>query len=234
MKSKLLYLMLLSVVVWMSSCDNDSTEGLTRITYYPELVLDGDATVYIDKGSTFVDPGYSAFLNGEDVTDQIVVTSNVNTSVSGIYSISYSIENVDGFSASASRKVVVTDPNDPVEGLYDTDEDSYRITDAGATVVYGESYEILIINNGDGTYSVSDLLGGYYDQGRDYGSLYAMEGIITIDEEGTVELVDSYVAGWGDWASALEGTFDEATGTISWVVEYTTTPYYFHVIMYKR
>lgn len=115
MKSKLLYLMVFALAtVSLASCDDESTAGLTRITYYPELTMEGPATVYVDKGTTFTDPGYSAILDGEDVTDQVQVNSNVNMAASGVYSISYAVTNDDGFSSTASRTVVVTDPNDQI------------------------------------------------------------------------------------------------------------------------
>lgn len=234
MKSKLLYLMLLvALVPFMSSCDED-TKGVTFTTYYPVLTLEGETTLYVDKGSTFTDPGYYAELNGEDVTSQVIVTSNVNTSTSGVYTITYSITNEDGFNSSTSRSVIVTDPNDPIEGFYDTDpEESYR--DYNGITPYGDSYEVLILNNGDGTYTVDDMFGGWYAVRAGYGTSYAMEGIIAIDDDGTVELLDSYVPGWGDSVESMtDATYDESTGTFSWLVEYTDTPIYFHVTMYKR
>ena len=43
-------MMALSVATLLfSSCTDDSTEGFTRITYYPELSLEGEKTLYVDK-----------------------------------------------------------------------------------------------------------------------------------------------------------------------------------------
>lgn len=235
MKSKLLYLMMFALVtISLTGCDDDSTAGATRITYYPELILDGETTLYLDKNTTFTDPGYSAILNGEDVTDQVKVTSNVNTAQSGVYAISYSITNTDGFASSASRTVIVTDPNDPIEGFYDVTPDSYRAYN-GAQVAYGSSYEILVISNGDGTYYVDDLLGGWYCQRAGYGVSYAMRGVISIADDGTIALVSSSVAGWGDSANFMaDGKSDVTTGCLSWQLNYTTNSMDFYVTMYKR
>lgn len=229
--------MLAFAAFWMTGCDDESTAGMTRITYYPELTLEGDLTIYYDKGTPFEEPGYSAELNGEDVTDQVQVISDVNTSKSGIYSILYTIVNADGFAKSAGRTVIVTDPNDPVEGFYDTDPNSYRFYSEADTpeTPYGGSYEVLVINNGDGTLYIDDLLGGWYAQRAGYGSSYAMQATLSLDGNGNLGLISSYVPGWKDYANELtEGYFDAATGTMSWNVSYTDYPFNFYVTMYKR
>ncbi len=238
MKSKLLYLVVAVLSVFsLTSCGEDSTEGMTFITYYPELTLAnsdaGSTTVFCDKGGTYVEPGYTALLNGEDVSSQVTVSSNVNTSESGVYYVNYAIMNADGFESTASRKVIVTDPNDAAEGVYVTDAASYRVSN-GAETPYGASYEVLVLNNGDGTYSVSDFLGGWYEYRAGYGSAYAMTGDINLAADGTVTMVSSYVAGWGDSADSMDnGLFDAATGTFSWKVAYAGT-LEFYVTMYKQ
>lgn len=228
---KLAYLMAFVFTLALTSCGEDSTAGMTDITYYAELTLEGETTMYVDKGDAYEEPGYSAVMNGEDVTDQVEVTSNVDTSTSGVYTITYSIVNEDGFYTTSTRTVIVLDPNDPIEGYWDTDENNYR--DYEGQTAYGDSYEILIINNGDGTYYVEDLLGGWYYYRAGYGSSYAMTGNIAIDGS-TVTLVDSYIAGWGDGLDYLDqGTYDATTETLSWHVSYAGY-LEFYVTMYKR
>lgn len=231
--------MIISVlaVFSLAGCGDDSTEGMTFITYYPELTLensaDGGTTLYCAKGGTFTDPGYTAILNGEDVTDQVQVDSNVNMDKSGIYTVAYSIVNADGFVTTASRKVIVTDQNDPVEGVYYVDPASYRVSSAGETP-YGASYEMTVFNNGNGTYAVSDLLGGWYDKRANYGIAYSMPGDIKVSEDDSIEMLSSSVAGWGDSADYMkEGKFDSATNTLSWQVGYAGSMD-FYVTMTKR
>ena len=115
-KSLICLVALVGLALGFTSCEKES-QGVTQITYFAEIVLNGDATMVVAKGSTFVDPGCTAVMKGEDVTDKVAVSSNVDTSVSGVYTITYSIVNADGFPASASRTVVVLDVTDPVEGL---------------------------------------------------------------------------------------------------------------------
>ena len=67
-------------VVSLSSCEKE-TEGKTRITYYPTIELQGDETVYVNKGDSYVEPGYTSFLNGEDVSSQVTVVSDVDENI---------------------------------------------------------------------------------------------------------------------------------------------------------
>ncbi|MCD8177757.1 MAG: DUF5012 domain-containing protein [Tannerellaceae bacterium] len=232
MRNKLFTIIICALSVFILGSCSDSTEGYTRITYYPSLTLEGDQYIYLHLNDTYVEPGYEAELNGEDVSDEVVIKSNLNTGTSGFYTIEYSIMNEDGFSMEATRYVIVTDPTDAVEGVYYTDPDSYRLYN-GITP-YGDSYMILVFSNGDGTYSVEDLLGGWYAQRSGYGTDYAMQGVISVSG-GNVTMLDSYVPGWGDEADSMtNGNFDEATGTLSWTITYTDTPLVFYVIMHKQ
>jgi hypothetical protein len=183
------------------------------------LELEGDGYMVVGKGTTFQDPGFSATLNGEDVSSQVTVSSNVNTNKSGVYSVVYSIKNEDGITANARRTVVVLDLNSAVEGFYQITPDSYRLRE-GAQVAYGSPFEMLVIDNGDGTYDVDDLLGGWYCQRAGYGTNYAMAGVIAIEDDGSVICLANGVPGWGDEADAFEGTFDAATGTFNLKVTY--------------
>ena len=84
------------------------------------------------------------------------------------------------------------------------------------------------------SYAVDDLLAGWYCVRAGYGTTYAMQGTISVSG-GVVSLVDSFLAGWGDSATSLtDGTFDIATGTMTYNLEYTDTPMNFYVTMYKK
>lgn len=232
MKKNIFYMMLLLLTsaVTFSSCDNDSSAGYTRITYYPVLTLNGDATMYVDKGATFVDPGCAAELNGEDVSSSVTVGGSVDPKKSGVYTLTYSVVNEDGFSASISRKVIVTDPNDAKEGVFYTDANSYR--DYNGQKAFGDNYEVVITNNDDGTYHVDDLFGGWYSQRAGYGTNYNMGGDVSFAEDGTMTLQNSLVAGWGDSLVGFSGKFDAASGTYTWDAEYVSSMN-FHVVLSK-
>ena len=235
MKKNILYMMLFALAIFtLTSCSDEESAGKSRITYYPTIELEGESYMVVDKGSTFVEPGYTSMLNGEDVTDKVIVSGSVDTSKSGVYSLTYTTTlNEDGFGASTKRTVVVLDPNSAIEGFWLTDPASYR--EYTSNVAFGRSFELLIIDNGDGTYSVDDLLGGWYRDRAGYGSNYALAGTIAIDDAtGVISYVDSYLIGWGDSATDVTGQYDAATNHISWVCEYTDYPFFFHVELDKE
>ena len=158
MKKNILFIATLALLaLGFTSCEKESA-GLTKITYYAEIALEGESTMIVAKGSEFVDPGFTATMKREDVTDKVEINSNVDTSASGVYSVTYSIVNEDGFPASASRTVIVLDLGNPIEGFWACSPAShYTNTNTGADVAYGASLEILILDNGDGTYFVDEI-----------------------------------------------------------------------------
>lgn len=117
-------------------------------------------------------------------------------------------------------QIIVSDNG--IEGIYNTQADSYRTSSSGKQE-YGNlnpPIEIAIKDNGDGTYYVDDLLGGWYWYRAGYGSNYAMTGDIVISEDGTVTLKDSHVKGWDDSLISLNGSYDESTSTFKVEAEY--------------
>lgn len=221
------------ILMNLASCSKD-TEGLTGITYYPVIELDGPINDMAVAGTPFVDPGYSASLNGEDYTSQVQISTKMDLSnpKPGYYSITYSATNADGFSASAVRYVLVTDSSDAVSGYYTTNTDSYR--DYNGVVYYG-NYPVIVYADSEGTYHISDLLAGWYQYRAGYGSNYALSGVLSVDADGNISLISSYLIGWGDSANELtDGKFDKEAGTIKYVVSYTDYPFLFNVTLDKN
>ena len=221
-KSLICLVALLSLTLGFTSCEKKS-EGLTKITYYATLQLEGDEYIELLKGDTYTEPGFEAIMDGKDVKDQVVLDGAVNTSVAGVYPIIYTITNADGFSSSAKRIVVVIDPADPIQGHWactPTSSRSYK----GADAEFGASFKILIVgNNGDGNYYVDDILAGWYAQRAGYGDEYAMEAVISVADDGAITLKSSYVPGWKDGLTKFEnGQFDAGTKTITYKATYVS------------
>lgn len=232
-KSILLIAVLGLLTLGFTSCEKKSA-GLTQITYYADIQLEGDDYMVIEKGSTYEEPGFSATMAGQDVTSRLTIYSDLDTSKSGVYTITYSMVNDDGFPSSASRTVVVLDFNDPVEGFWYVTPTSFREYN-GKVVEYGAPFEILIIGEGDGVYYVDDLFAGWYAQRAGYGSNYAMEGEIQIAADGAISLLGSLVAGWGDSVEALnDAKYDAATSSIVYQAVYNKGTMFFNVTLIKE
>ena len=233
MKNRILNIMVwILVAIGLASCGDDSSAGYTRITYYPVLTLEGDTYVYAPLNGKYEEPGYTAELDGKDVTSEVTVTSDVNTAKLGLYTVKYSIVNSDGIKVSSMRYVFFVNPADPVSGIYFTDPASYRIA-AGKTQTYGKAYVVLVTHVSDNQYEVDELVGGWYAQRAGYGSDYALSGEIDVADNGEITLLESYVPGWGDSAESLDNaTFDKVTGVISWKVAYAGMSFY--VTMKKK
>lgn len=218
MKRNIFFSLILALAaIVLASCSKD-TEGVTRITQYATLELQGDEEVIIKKGETYTDAGCKAEMGGEDATSMIVTDNPVDVNKSGIYTITYKVTNADGFSATASRTVYVYDANDPCEGMFYTTTDSYRSYN-GNNVLWRVACSVFIYNNG-GAYFSTDLLGGWYEQRAGYGSNYAGKGSFLVEEDGTLSFIGGEVLpGWasdGYKAESLTGKFDYTTGTYTY------------------
>ncbi len=106
----------------------------------PWITLNGDDTVYVEQGSIYSDLGAMAYDPSQgDITSEIVTTSNVNESLTGIYQVTYCVEDASGNEAPCVTRTVyvVVDQTPPVITLngaaVDTIEVGSAWTDAGAT-----------------------------------------------------------------------------------------------------
>lgn len=227
MKKYLLSIIALSSLL-LVSCEKES-EGLARITYYPILTVNGgDAAINI--GDTYTDAGCTATLNGVDISDQVQSTNNINNAVLGAYNVNYIVFNEDGFSASASRNVYVTNGTN-FDNIY-----------LSACRYGSRSYTnlpIKIADNGDGTYTIEDILGGFYALGRYptyLGRLdFFADAVIQLNGDNTITLIS--VGNWywsSDPTAAISittGTYDPATATITLNIDFGGDPFYVQLVV---
>jgi len=226
--------LVISVIIGLSSCDNETTDGFTSVTTYAVLEMIGDGELYVEMGSTYNDDGCSATMEGEDVTDQLTIESNVNTNEEGTYTVTYSIANKEGYVASATRTIYVANadntPSVISNGLYTVQDGTFR-TYKGSDTAYS-SYKILIYQVSPGIFSISDFLGGYYAQYNGYGSDYAMTGTFQLNDDNTITPLTSLVPGWEDSLDYLKNSsVDSSTGEITYDLGYVNSAMNFHVIL---
>ena len=84
---------------------------LTLDTAPPTITLNGSSTVLVTLGSPYTELGATAndACSGNSLT--VTTTGSVNTSVAGEYDITYSATTDEGVPGSATRAVIVFDPN---------------------------------------------------------------------------------------------------------------------------
>ena len=224
-------LLLAAGLLCLTSCNDDNDELTdSRLTYYADLQMQGDEFMLVPVGSNFVDPGCTGTLAGEDITDKIIIdgADDVDTNTLGFYYITYSAVGSDGYPASVERTVCVYDPSVTLDisGVYDVDMNNswYQKarTYADRAAYYGNTSQCTGITFDmivPGIYFVNDIFGGWYDQIRGYGSRYDMTAYVSVDNDGNIGLLSSYIAGWGDGIDYLDdGKFED--GVISYSLCY--------------
>jgi len=143
--SKLIAILFL-FFVGLTSCEDDNFPSF--VTTYPVLSINGDEQITVAQGESFSDPGAVAKVGDEDVT--VDVDDPVDVNSPGFYTVTYTATNMDGFSVSTSRTVIVYEPGD-VTGLFE----GKRVGRSGGP--------ILISSKGGDQYLISDALGGHYE-----------------------------------------------------------------------
>ncbi len=224
------YISLLAVpalALLMGACSKD-TENTTWVTYYPQMTVEGDLYVNWEAGRAFQDPGVTVIMNGEEMsTDLVTVSTSMDLAnpQPGFYTITYGFTNPEGIVAQATRNIAVYPASDPIVGYYVTDANSLR---SGSEAFAAGKFFPIKVTASNGAYAVNDLLGGYYDLDRGYGSGYALPGVLSIGTGGELNL-DSYtkIAGWPDneVEDFDDATYDASTKTFHWVVGYAGTPF---------
>lgn len=209
-------------LISFSACEDETSQDPSTITYYATLELQGDELLFWDMNTPYVDPGYVSEMQGEDVTDQVVVTGNVDYTKAGIYDLVYTMTNKDGFSVTRSRTVMVSDPTpSPIaSGYWTVAPGSYRDY-WGSSQTPFSGYQVIILQLNPGHFYISDFMGGYYDQRAGYGSDYAMVGEFQLNADNTITPLKSSVKGWGDAMDEMRnGQCDPETGVVSYEIDY--------------
>ncbi len=171
----------------------------------PTITLKGDTTITINAGTDYTEPGYTANDNSDgDITDKVEVSGSVNKYHAGTYTLTYTVSDSHGNTATAERTVVVKpikQPNTVAPGgkvIYLTFDDgpgkhTQRLLDileqynAKATFfVVNTRYKMkdslkAIVNAGHGigmhsvTHEYSEI---YASEEAFFNDLYAMQKII--------------------------------------------------------
>lgn len=225
MKKYIIYSFLLAIsLLGLAGCEKDSSMDDSRLTYYVAFALKGDDIMLVTVNTPFVDPGVTATLKGADASSRVKVTGNVDTNTIGLYNVTYSAINDDGFKTSVSRKVIVCNPavTTDISGTYTSVSPTHRLR-TGTTVSYS-GFDVTITKIAPGFFFVSDFFGGYYFPRLDpktYTSSYVMGGYVKLNEDNTIGLLTSHIASWGDSLDGLAGAvYDPTAKSLYWEASY--------------
>ena len=84
----------------------------------PTLILNGESTIYMSVGNKYDEPGYVAIDNCDgNITENVVVKGNVDTSKKGTYELNYSVKDEYGNETVVKRIVRVFPKNNYVPGV---------------------------------------------------------------------------------------------------------------------
>lgn len=171
----------------LASCSTED-EISSKVTYFPVITQNSpdQEVIFVEEGTAFTDPGAVATVDDVEVPMETTYegwfrgnsfTGTLDTNVSDIYTVEYSAVNEDGFTGVSTRQVIVAETGDlvtSISGLYR----SSVARNGSITPQYEDMEYVLIWQNADGTFEISDAFGGYYDIGRVYGLTYITPGAV--------------------------------------------------------
>ncbi|QHI37365.1 PII-type proteinase [Kordia antarctica] len=204
-------------------------------TTSPVITLTGSATMNLNVGDSFTDPGATATDNVDgNLTSSIAVTGSVNTNAVGTYTLNYNVSDAAGNAAiQVSRTVNVSDGTAPVITLTGsatmnlTVGDSF--TDPGATAtdnVDGNLTSSIVVTgsvntNTAGTYilnyNVSDAAGNAATQ-------VSRTVIVTAPSTGSCSGGITSFPYTEGFENTLGGWTQSSADDIDWIVDASGTP----------
>jgi hypothetical protein len=224
-------LLALITILMMGSCrDSSDIAPLSRVTFFPDFILEGETSYEIACGESFSLPGARVEEEGTEISFETDISglffdrtdgTSVNTEIPDIYNVEYSAINKDGFPGTAVRVVDIN----PCKGDFVSSIEGNYIS----TVIRGGSFDpryenlgpIYIADFGDGTYGISSALGGYYDYGRSFGSGYAAYGAVVKANDLAGNDFSATSIGvfpiWGNTVEVTDFKIDPTTKTITYV-----------------
>jgi Domain of unknown function (DUF5011) len=116
-------LLLLAPVFVITGCKKETSADVSKTVKvsYPEITLNGNALVILAPGASYTDAGAKLKDDITGAVTDIKPTSNpVNTAQPGLYVVTFSALNANGFEATAARLVAVAPGTGTInrEGIY--------------------------------------------------------------------------------------------------------------------
>lgn len=215
-------IIILTMGIALAGCNTDlATEGLSRVTYFPEFVIEGEDFYLLDEGDSYTEPGITVFEGGEEIPYTTTITGRYSgytgtTDIGNdpdVYTVAYSATNKDGFTSNTTRTVVAVNTGDLVTSI----EGAYNCTVTRTTS--GETWETLILiwKVADNKYEISCSVGGFYGDGRAFGDDFlARGGTITVNDmaANNFSFTAGFMEGFGNSVTIDEMEVDAANKSI--------------------
>lgn len=136
---------LLGMIMLLASCESTDTANVSFVTTYPVIELEGDEIMVLGLGSDYTEPGAVATVGEEEIA--LETAGTVDPDTPGVYPVNYTASNSDGYSRTATRQVVIYDPETDAVDL----SGSYIRAATGVTVT--------VTKIGPSTYHINDAGG---------------------------------------------------------------------------
>jgi len=173
------------------------TVGISKITYFALLTLNGNPIMSVVKGLPFTDPGCTATVNG--VATPVTTSGSVDVNTVGLYTINYSAVNADGYAATTSRIVFVI-PGAETPGV-----------DISGT------YSAVPVGSTPGPANISKVAPGVYHTSNCWGNSGAVIGAYFICIDGSSIIIPLQSSPYGNLETTAPGTY--VAGLITWSVD---------------
>jgi hypothetical protein len=200
--------------------DNAQHVGISTVTYYVTFDLTGGTTLVIPKGNPYVEPGFVATEVDwatqavKTVTNKVKVTGTVDGNQVGLYTLTYSAVNADGFTSSVERKVIIYDAAAPATDISGKYSCGVRRTSNGEAY---SGLKVSITKIAPGFFYVDDFIGAFYTQGRLYGNGYNVAGYFLLNADNTITYLSTTSLAFGTALTNLaNGVYTPATNIVYW------------------
>ena len=242
MKNIRYFTLMIAAALAMLGCGDPESEGVSHVTHYAVITLNGDEELFVKRDDAFSEPGGVAIEGDAEIPLDINyigtyfqnVFTTLDTSVPDVYTAVYSAVNKDGFTGTATRTIYVAGQGDlttNLEGLYT----ATVVRNGVVAAQYQNMKYVIVSKTGANTYQLSDGIGGYYDFGRKYGPDYAALGAtFTANDIASDDF--SFGPAFGVGAFGGEATIqsmdvDAASKTIHLVTVWDAGPYTFDITL---
>lgn len=206
-------LLLLFLSRFFAACD-ENTEDPSTVTSFAtfeevkgaeQFPFSGELFTFVELGSAYVDPGVRVTENGTDVSDKVTVAGTVDPRQTGIYRVTYRVNNRDGFPASVVRNVIVSDS----EHAPETDLSGEYVSN------YSE-VGTQIYKMHPGVFFLNDFMGFGFVNINAGNMAAAFGGYFLLLPDNTIRSLYSYASGFGATGEMADGRYDPEEGSISY------------------